>query len=242
MKHWLWLFIAFLIVASNGLVAIPAHAQTGGCSTTYTVQRGDTLYRIALRFNTTLGDLQARNNIQNPNRIFAGQQLCISGGSLPPPDTSWNNLGTVTAYRLNIRTGPSTDYPRVRRAVRGESLRVVGRTADNRWFQIVDNPGDGVFRWAYAYYVSGVNPANVPVVGAVPYSANVLVITRGVIYNGPGTAYSSNGGYVSPNTSVLVIGRNADATWFQIRTDQGTGWVADVFPNAVARYEFPITG
>lgn len=56
----------------------------GGQIIQYTVQRGDTLGTIARRFNTTVADLASRNRIANPNRIFVGQVLTISGSPLPP--------------------------------------------------------------------------------------------------------------------------------------------------------------
>lgn len=54
---------------------------------TYTVQRGDTLYRIALQFNTTIADLVAANNLANPSVIYVGQILTIPGAA-PAPETS----------------------------------------------------------------------------------------------------------------------------------------------------------
>jgi LysM repeat protein len=48
-----------------------------GCRTTYIVQRGDNLFRIALRFGTTYEVLARVNGIANPRLIYVGQQLCI---------------------------------------------------------------------------------------------------------------------------------------------------------------------
>ncbi len=50
---------------------------TTGQSKTYVVQRGDTLLSIARRFGLTLKDLQAANNITNPDKIYPGQKLVI---------------------------------------------------------------------------------------------------------------------------------------------------------------------
>ncbi len=43
----------------------------------YTVQYGDTLFRIALHFGVSVQSLQVNNGIINPNRIYAGQVLRI---------------------------------------------------------------------------------------------------------------------------------------------------------------------
>ncbi len=47
---------------------------------TYTVQAGDTLLQVAERFGITAEDLQAKNNLADPNSIFVGQKL-----ELPQP-------------------------------------------------------------------------------------------------------------------------------------------------------------
>ena len=43
----------------------------------YTVQSGDTLSELAIRFDTTVESIVNLNNIQNPNLIFVGQRLRI---------------------------------------------------------------------------------------------------------------------------------------------------------------------
>ena len=43
----------------------------------YTVAPGDVLSGIALRFGVTVGQIQAWNNIQNPDFIRVGQKLTI---------------------------------------------------------------------------------------------------------------------------------------------------------------------
>jgi len=61
-----------------GLLAL-AQAQS-----TYTVQRGDTLFSIAQRHSTTVEALQALNGLANPGQIRVGQVLRLSGQpSLP---------------------------------------------------------------------------------------------------------------------------------------------------------------
>jgi spore germination protein len=51
--------------------AVPGQQQV------YRVQPGDTLYAIALRFNTTIAALEAANDLPNPNRLDVGQEIII---------------------------------------------------------------------------------------------------------------------------------------------------------------------
>ena len=56
----------------------------------YNVRRGDTLSRIAARFNVGEADLMRLNNISDPHRIYPGQELSLpgSGAASSPEDDS----------------------------------------------------------------------------------------------------------------------------------------------------------
>lgn len=63
---------------------------TGTC--THTVSAGENLFRISLRYNTTVDAIAAANGIVNPQLIVVGQVLTIpgcgsggGGGTVPPP-------------------------------------------------------------------------------------------------------------------------------------------------------------
>ncbi len=43
----------------------------------YTIRKGDTLYSLAKRFESTVERLAEINNIENPDLIYAGDTLCI---------------------------------------------------------------------------------------------------------------------------------------------------------------------
>ncbi|MGM9543574.1 MAG: GH25 family lysozyme [Romboutsia timonensis] len=43
----------------------------------YTIQWGDTLYGLAIKFGTTIGELQRLNGIKNANKIYAGQKIRV---------------------------------------------------------------------------------------------------------------------------------------------------------------------
>lgn len=61
----------------------PATPPETGATTTYTVQYGDTLFRIAIRYQTTVTELRQLNNLSNANIIFAGQVLTIPDPNAP---------------------------------------------------------------------------------------------------------------------------------------------------------------
>ena len=43
----------------------------------YTIKQGDTLSKIAQKFNTTVNQLVSWNNIKNANLIYAGQKIRV---------------------------------------------------------------------------------------------------------------------------------------------------------------------
>ena len=73
--------------------------STSAVSQTYTVKSGDTLGGIAAKFGTSVSVLAARNGIRNPNMIYAGQRLLISGSGGPAPSAPPPPTGNAT-YRV----------------------------------------------------------------------------------------------------------------------------------------------
>ena len=62
----------------------------------YVVLPGDTLYCLALQFNTTIKVLAANNQIISPNILFSGTEL-LTGPDIPDPETlkaAWLNTAT----------------------------------------------------------------------------------------------------------------------------------------------------
>ncbi len=51
---------------------------------THVVQPGENLFRIALRYNTSVQAIASANGIANPTRIYVGQRLVIPSGTAAP--------------------------------------------------------------------------------------------------------------------------------------------------------------
>ncbi|OIO98307.1 MAG: hypothetical protein AUK03_01475 [Anaerolineae bacterium CG2_30_64_16] len=73
---------AFCLLVGLWLAVTPP-ALAGGCAHTYRVMWGDTLSGIAARFGATVPDLARLNGIRDPDRIYAGQTLCLPDGQTP---------------------------------------------------------------------------------------------------------------------------------------------------------------
>jgi spore germination protein len=90
---------------------------------TYTVQPGDSLYKIAQRYNTTVESIMIQNRLTGSN-ISVGQRLVI------PQYTE----ATVTAPRANIRSGPGTENRIITSVVSTTRLPVIDTTRD--WIKV----------------------------------------------------------------------------------------------------------
>lgn len=105
-----------------------------GQPTTYVVQGGDTLFRIARRFGVTVEALAAANGIVNPNLIRVGQVLQIgSGGSQPPPPPPPTGPRThvvqrgETAFRIALRYGVTVEALAARNGIVNPNLIFAGQ-------------------------------------------------------------------------------------------------------------------
>lgn len=61
------------------LISQPVNAQEETPTAQYVVQSGDTLSKIAVRFNIPVEDLTAANGITNPNQLYVGDVLTLPG-------------------------------------------------------------------------------------------------------------------------------------------------------------------
>lgn len=81
----------------------PTATPTPG--TTYTVVRGDTLFKIAARYSTTVSQLVSLNNIANPNLIFVGQIISLPGAGSPGSDAGSGGLTPQPIAGLEFAAG-----------------------------------------------------------------------------------------------------------------------------------------
>jgi LysM repeat protein len=121
----------------------PSEGSEASLSGVHVVQRGENLFRIALRYGLTSGALAAANGIANPSRIYAGQRLVIPGrGNAPatpaqpaPASQSYTVRRGDTLSAIARRYGISTWTLAQTNGIRNPSFIYVG--------QVLRIPQDG---------------------------------------------------------------------------------------------------
>lgn len=140
-------------------------------------------------------------------------------------------VGYPTVYRLNIRSGPGTDFVVIGSTHPGQALKLVGRNENTTWLQVSLFNGD--VGWAYAAYIhSYANLFDLPVVNnpSPPPSSTPLGHVNVRYLNvraGPGYNYQIING-LRWDTTVTLLGRNAAGSWLQVylADDNRNGWVS----------------
>jgi len=121
--QWIALLVAIIAAAST-----PAVAQGNA----HVVQRGETLFRIALRYGLSVDALVQANGIANPNQIYVGQVLVLPvPGNTPAPVPE-----SAPAVSITVVSAPV--YHVVQR---GETLASIARRYGVNWQELASANG-----------------------------------------------------------------------------------------------------
>ena len=178
------------------------------------------------------------------------------GNGEPPVDEKWYR---VTAFALNVRSGPSTSYEDIGTLQQNEVVKALEYAVANSWIKIY-RPSDGLTGWSYASYLeetdappdggdgNGEPPGNGD--GGTPgdgggeppdttkppdsewYRSTATSLN---VREGPSTNDAVVGS-LSFNSVVKALAQNADGSWIEIsREEDGlTGWCSASFLEATS--------
>ena len=164
--------------------------------------------------------------------------LTIGGSSTPAPTNPGSGSSpvgntvvgsaTVTAYALNVRSGPSTGHSIVGSVTSGQSIEIMGDPQGGFY----PMRAGGVTGWVSGDYISlgSSAPAPAPSNPETPPVGNDVVgtasVTAGVlnVRSGPSTGHSIITG-ITYGTTVEIMG-SAQGGFYPIRTGGTTGWVS----------------
>ncbi len=157
------------------------------------------------------------------NRPLAVTLILFVILALAVPVMAQDSTGVVTAGQLNVRTLPDpNEGVAIARVFQGERYPIVGRDDTANWYQI--QLPNGAVGWVSSAYFRVGNIATVPVTNA-DYVQGRVLSQRLNLREQPTTAARSLG-QVSQGQVYVVVGKNADSSWFLLRLPSGvTGWV-----------------
>jgi uncharacterized protein YraI len=205
---------------------------------------------IPAGFAWVQASLVQATNVENAPVIAAP---VVPPSSAPPPPPTETGAPTATATTaVNVRSGPSTDYPVLGVAQAGASAEIAGISEDGGWWQVRVSTSlspDGL-AWVSGDYTYVVNATNVPVVAAPPPPEPVetpppppstptgiwVVTTEPLnVRAGPGNEYPSYG-QIPAGVPLQVTGQVEN--WLSVvmpALPGGIGWIS-------GNYVVPYTG
>ena len=155
-----------------------------------------------------------------------------------------SSIVTAQAYRtVNVRSGPSTQYPVIGQLQSGMIVNVTARSdSESNWLRISFGGQEG---WVAYFTVTVIGitdrlpvaeplaapPGRGPAVTPTPTAnrssggPSIEVFRRVNVRSGPGMEYERIA-TLEPGFMTEVTGRTGDSEWLRVEVEEGEGWVA----------------
>lgn len=193
----------------------------------YTVQYGDTLDDLALRFNTDTNAIIAANELLNPDHLVVGQQLTITSrtGSVKPYEltggTHFVESGDTTLlisaeYGMSPVTLARLNEPRTMRYLpAGERIHVVGtepfHQLPGRWMMLETNVA---LQQGYAFAIQAQTADNNEIIGRISHANGYSQTIPFLAYEDAKVAIFGLDAFAEPGIYTVALSA-ADATFEQ---------------------------
>ena len=181
--------------------------------------------------------------------------VAIAGTNNAPTVAQENNTA-ATAYQLNMRTGPGTNYETITTLPPNTQVILEARNADTSWLLVhtQDGASRGWLASLYLAYPIGYSATTLPIsteivsgptIPAAPAAAPAAEnqapaaapggVTAYTSYemnvrSGPGTNHNTLG-KIPASTGLVLEARNGDASWVLAHTEDNSmrGWLASLY-------------
>jgi uncharacterized protein YraI len=155
------------------------------------------------------------------------------------PLTASTEFFATTNFRVNVRSGPGTQYTILGKTQLSDGLDITGRLANNQWLRVNFNGQEGWVSAALVDVTGDVATAPESVAGATAVLrqtanqtvttqlGNVSVVTRVNANLRKTPAVAGEVLATIPfGTQLEVTGRNANSNWVQVNFNNQNGWIS----------------
>jgi len=221
------------------IIAILASLLIAGTTNAYVIQPGDTLSKLAKRFNTTVNDLTTANNIQNPNLIYAGESLDLDdsliGINVLPADsydtyiTSPMSTSVTTTY-VNSLPGVSSSVYTIFASdgvTVSEKIYCTGFTTSPKALTgcvrgISVNPVNGTIRETAGTGITHSKNSRIAITDNINFTGKALAILNGAQETGADTFFigttNTAGIKIEANDRRFIAFNNGTNPWYRYNT------------------------
>ena len=157
----------------------------------------------------------------NKSTILAAISISALGLGISTSESFAQEVGTVTASALNIRSGAGTKYSKIATLYKGNTVEII--SSSNGWYKV--KLSNGKTGWASSQYISK-GKSNTTATQTSSGKAKVTASSLN-IRKGPSTS-NAKVGSASKGQIVNILGKSG--TWTKIKTSSGvTGWVSSSY-------------
>jgi len=158
----------------------------------------------------------------NTKTIVAAISLSALGLGININESFAQEVGTVTASALNVRSGAGTNYGKIATVYKGNKVEIV--TSSGNWLKI--KLSNGKTGWASSKYISKGNSTNNSTKVSQDSQGKVKVTASSLnVRKGPSTS-NAKVGSLKRGQTVDVLQKSG--TWTKIKTSNGlVGWVSN---------------
>ncbi|MBO5182908.1 MAG: LysM peptidoglycan-binding domain-containing protein [Bacilli bacterium] len=142
---------------SIGQILVIPTAKEEIVSQTYVVQSGDSLYKIAQKFNTTVNELKKLNNLSS-NLLQIGQVLTISGKTdIEPSDNIYIVKSGDSLYQIALKYNTTVNEIKSLNNLTsnllsiGQKLKIPSSSSSNEYLIYTVKSGDSLYQIALKY-------------------------------------------------------------------------------------------
>lgn len=127
--------------------------QKEDTSKTYTVKKGDTLSKIAEKYNVTVDDIANANSITNKNMIYVGQKLVIPEKKEETPKSKYIQKNVIAVNGLWLHSRPITSASTRKRLLPYNTAFFTDTEQGNFYHGYAVINGEKIWGYAYKSYL-----------------------------------------------------------------------------------------